>query len=163
MSFNFDFNNLFRGNNNNPNNSNNNNRQGGYSWPNQGQGNNYNNPNNNKEPNQGQRRTVVEEFQVGAQNAANTVQELLHESNVRRIRIKRQGRVILDIPVVAAVVGGVLAPSLAALGAIAAVATNCTIEVTRDETMPTPTTRSNPTNNNSNRTSQSDYDDASFR
>lgn len=155
MSFNFDFNNLFRGNNNN--------RPNDYNRPNQD--NYYNNPNSNNysQPNQGQRRTVVEEFQVSAQNVADQVQKLLHESNVRRVRIKRQGRVVLDIPVAAAVIGGVLAPSLAALGAIAAVATNCTIEVTRDETMPAPTPRPKPADKQGGQNPNPRYDDASFR
>lgn len=106
---------------------------------------NYNQRSNSQrqyeEPFPGQRRGVVEEFQATGQNLVEQVQKLVRESNVRRVRIKRQGRVILDIPVAAAVVGGVLAPSLAALGAVAAVVTNCTIEVTRDETAPTPPRR----------------------
>jgi len=121
-------------------------RRSGYSQPN-GQP-------NNQQQYPGQKRTVVEEFQATGQNVVEQVQKLLHEGNVRRIRIKKQGRVILDIPVVAAVVGGVLAPALAALGAIAAVITNCTIEVTRDETAPI--TR-RPTDNTDK------HDDASFR
>jgi hypothetical protein len=62
------------------------------------------------------------------------VKELLHEGNVTRIIIKdTKGKQLLEIPVTIGVIGFLIAPWLAALGAIAALATNCTIVVERRE------------------------------
>lgn len=75
-----------------------------------------------------------EEFSVSADNLVKKVKELIHEGNVRRIIIKNEeGKVLLDMPVSVGVVGVILAPWLAALGAIAALATKCTITVERRE------------------------------
>lgn len=80
-----------------------------------------------------QERTVVEEFEVAGKELVRKVEELIHEGNIRRIVIKQNGRVLLDIPLAIAVVGMVLAPVLAAVGALAAIVTNCTISVERVE------------------------------
>src|SRR5579859_2656277 len=61
------------------------------------------------------------------------VKELLHEGNVRRIIIKQEGRTVLEIPLTIGVIGAVVAPMLAAVAAIGAAVTNCTIEVVRVE------------------------------
>jgi hypothetical protein len=62
------------------------------------------------------------------------VKELIHEGNVRRIIINNdEGKTLLDIPVTVGVIGIVLVPWLAAIGAIAALATNCTIVVERQK------------------------------
>ena len=75
-----------------------------------------------------------EEFSVSADNLVKRVKELIHEGNVRRIIIKdEEGKILLDMPVTVGVVGVILAPWLAALGAIAALATRCTIAVERRE------------------------------
>ena len=77
---------------------------------------------------------VREEFAVSADNLVKTVKELIHEGNIRRIIIKdEEGKLLLDMPVTVGVVGVILAPWLAALGAIAALATRCTITVERRE------------------------------
>ena len=57
--------------------------------------------------------------------------KLIEEGNVRRVVVKHEGRIIAEFPLTVGVVGAVLAPVLAAIGAIAAVATDCTIEVER--------------------------------
>lgn len=59
------------------------------------------------------------------------VKELVRQGNVTKIRVKTKDNVILDLPITAGVVGVVLAPYLALLGALAALATNCTIEIER--------------------------------
>jgi hypothetical protein len=66
------------------------------------------------------------------------LRELLHEGNVRRIRIQHQGRTIAEFPVTAGVVAVVLAPIAAAVGALLALLKDCTIEVEREgpETKP---------------------------
>ncbi len=75
-----------------------------------------------------------EEFSVSSDNLVSRVKELLHEGNVRRIIIKDEaGKMLLEMPVTIGVVGVILAPWLAALGAIAALATRCTITVERRE------------------------------
>ncbi len=78
--------------------------------------------------------TLVEEFSVAADDLVAKVKELIHEGNVRRIVVKDEaGKTLIEIPVTIGVVGALLAPWLAALGAIAAFATNCTIIVVRSK------------------------------
>jgi hypothetical protein len=61
------------------------------------------------------------------------LEELIQEGNVRRVVIKQQDRTIAEFPLMVGVVGAVLAPVLAALGAIVALAKDCRIEVERVE------------------------------
>jgi len=75
-----------------------------------------------------------EEFTVSSNDLIEKVKQLLHEGNVTRIIIKdEKGRVLLEIPATIGVIGTLLVPWLAALGAIAALATNCKIVVERRE------------------------------
>ena len=61
------------------------------------------------------------------------VKELIHEGNVRRISIKdKQGKTLIELPLTIGVVGAALAPALAAVGAIAALVTECTVMVERE-------------------------------
>ena len=77
--------------------------------------------------------TREETFRVNGEDLLKKVKELIREGNVRRITIKdKSGRTIIDIPMTVGVVGAVLAPPLAAVGAIAALLTECTISVERD-------------------------------
>ena len=62
------------------------------------------------------------------------LRDLLHEGNVRRVRVRHGGRTIAEFPLTAGVVGAVFAPGLAAIGAIVAIAKDCTIEVEREQT-----------------------------
>ena len=66
----------------------------------------------------------------GGQILAN-LEELIQEGNVRRIVIKQGDRTIAEFPLMVGVVGAVLAPVLAAIGAIVALAKDCRIEVER--------------------------------
>jgi Domain of unknown function (DUF4342) len=59
------------------------------------------------------------------------LEDLIQEGNVRRIVIKQQERTIAEFPLMVGVVGAVLAPVLAAIGAIVALAKDCRIEVER--------------------------------
>jgi len=73
-----------------------------------------------------------EQFKVYGHEALKKIKELIKEGNVRRIIIKNEkGKVMLEIPVTFAVVGTVFAPILAAVGALAALVTKCTIVVER--------------------------------
>ena len=76
-------------------------------------------------------RTFTESFKVTADQLVDAVKKLLHEGNVRRVIIKQENRTIAEFPLTVGVIGAVLAPMLAAVGAIAAVATDCTVEVER--------------------------------
>ena len=59
------------------------------------------------------------------------VQDLVREGNVRRVIIKQDGRTIAEFPLTVGVVGVLAAPIAAAIGALAALLTECTIEVER--------------------------------
>lgn len=76
-----------------------------------------------------------ERFTVDRSQLVERVKQLIHQGNIRRVRILHKGRVLLDIPLTIGVpvsaVAILAAPALAALGAIAAMATECTIEVER--------------------------------
>lgn len=72
----------------------------------------------------------TEEFQISGDMLISKIKELVHAGNIRRIIIKNEeGRTLIDIPLTLGVVGAVLAPQLAAVGAIAALVTRCTIVV----------------------------------
>ncbi len=74
----------------------------------------------------------VEEFQVKGEELIAKVKELIHQGNVRRIIIAAEdGRTIIELPLTVGVVGALLLPPLAAVGAVAAMVTNCTIRVER--------------------------------
>lgn len=79
-------------------------------------------------------KVVKEEFSVKSEELIEKVKELLHEGNVTRIIVKdEKGNLLLEIPATVGVIGAILVPWLAALGAIAALATNCTLTVIRKE------------------------------
>ena len=79
-------------------------------------------------------KVVKQEFSVSSDNLIKRVKELLHEGNVTRIIVKNEkGNVLLEIPATVGVIGVVLVPWLAALGAIAALATKCKIVVEKRE------------------------------
>ena len=74
-----------------------------------------------------------EAFKVDGAELLKKFKELIKEGNVRRITIKgKEGKTIVDIPLTVGVVGAAIAPSLAAVGAIAALITECTIAVERE-------------------------------
>jgi hypothetical protein len=75
----------------------------------------------------------TEEFKVNGEDLLKKVKALVAESNVRRIIIKNKAeKTIIEIPLSVGVVGALLAPMLAAVGAIAALVSDCTIIVERE-------------------------------
>ena len=79
-------------------------------------------------------KTRVEEFSVSSDDLIEKIKQLIHEGNVTRIVIKdERGKTLFEMPATVGVVGAILAPWLAALGAIAALATRCTLVVERAE------------------------------
>jgi len=79
----------------------------------------------------------VEEVQVLGRDLVEKVKSIIHEGNVRRIIIRDEhGHTFMEIPVTVAAVGAVLAPVLAALGAISALVAKFTIVIVRTEEKP---------------------------
>ena len=76
----------------------------------------------------------TEEFHVNGEELLAKVKELIHEGNIRRVIIKdKDGKVLIEFPLTFGVVGFVLAPTLAAVGAIAALITEATVVVEKAE------------------------------
>lgn len=74
----------------------------------------------------------VQEFSVNGDQLLAKFKELVHEGNVRRLTIKNEeGRTLIEVPLTIGVVGAALLPVFAAIGAVAALATRCTIVVER--------------------------------
>lgn len=72
----------------------------------------------------------TEEFNIDGEQLLSKVKELLHEGNIRRITIKNEaGETLIEIPLTLGALGIVLLPTLAAIGAIAALVTKCSIVV----------------------------------
>jgi len=76
-------------------------------------------------------RTWWETIKVEGGELLEKVKSLIHEGNVRRIVIRQGDRSVAEFPLTVGLVGTVAAPVLAAVGALAALLTNCTIEVQR--------------------------------
>jgi hypothetical protein len=73
----------------------------------------------------------TETIEIKGANVPERVRQLIHEGNVRRITITHKGDIVLSIPVTVGLIGTLLAPWLAAIGAAAALLSDCTIEVER--------------------------------
>ncbi len=77
---------------------------------------------------------MQEEFKVSGEEVVKKIKELIKEGNARRIIIKNdKGEPIIEIPLTIGAVGAIIAPVLAAVGALAALLTNCTIVVVKKE------------------------------
>ncbi len=83
---------------------------------------------------------TTEKFTVEGSQVVEKIKELIHQGNIRRVRLIYKGRPLIDIPltvgVSVAAVTVLAAPVLAALGAIAALVTECTVEVEKIEDSP---------------------------
>jgi hypothetical protein len=73
--------------------------------------------------------TVWERAKVEGKDLLGYVRRILDEGNARRIVIKQKGTKIVEFPLTVGVVGAVFAPLLAAVGAVAAIVAECTVEV----------------------------------
>ncbi|HEY5695537.1 MAG TPA: DUF4342 domain-containing protein [Candidatus Saccharimonadales bacterium] len=77
-------------------------------------------------------KKATEEFTVNGEELLAKVKALINEGNIRRIIIKDESnKILVELPLTIGVIGAVLAPVLAAVGAIAALVTKCTIVVER--------------------------------
>jgi len=78
-------------------------------------------------------KTYTEEFQVTGEELLSKVKELVHEGNIRRVIIRNQdGHTLIDIPLTFGVLGVLVSPQLAAIGAVAALLGKGTILVEKD-------------------------------
>jgi D-aminopeptidase len=75
--------------------------------------------------------TFWESFKAEGENVAEKVKQIVHEGNVRRVLVKQNGITVAEFPLTAGVVGAVIAPVLAAIGALVALMKDCTIEIER--------------------------------
>lgn len=76
----------------------------------------------------------TEEVKVNGEKLLEKIKELIHEGNIRRIIIKNEdGKTLIEIPLTLGVIGAILLPVWAAIGAIAALVTKCSIVVERDD------------------------------
>ena len=84
--------------------------------------------------------STTEKFTVSGSQLVDKVKQLIHEGNIRSVRLLHQERTVLEVPLSigapAAAIAILTAPVLAALGAFAALVTECTIEVEKIETTP---------------------------
>jgi hypothetical protein len=83
-------------------------------------------------------RTFWETIKVEGGELLEKVKALIHEGNVRRIIIRQGDRSVAEFPLTVGLVGTVAAPILAAVGALAALLTNCSIAVEREEVVAKP-------------------------
>jgi len=81
--------------------------------------------------------TANEKFTISGSQLVEKIKQLVHEGNIRRVRVLHEGRTVFEIPLTigapAAALTILAAPVLAALGAFAALVTECTIEVEKIE------------------------------
>lgn len=75
----------------------------------------------------------TEEFTVKSSEVMDKVKEFIHQGNVTKIRVKQDGKTLVEIPVTLGAISAVFLPQLAALGVLVAVFKRCTIEVVRSD------------------------------
>lgn len=81
-----------------------------------------------------EKKNKEESFRVHGEDVLKKVKELIWEGNVRKITITdKEGKPVVVFPLTFGVVGAVISPVLAAVGALAALMTECTISVEREE------------------------------
>ncbi|GAB1471118.1 hypothetical protein MASR2M66_19960 [Chloroflexota bacterium] len=79
-------------------------------------------------------RTHTEEFKVDGEKIVAKIKELIHEGKIRKVIIKdKDGKILMEMPMIFGVAGALIAPQLAAIGAIAALLTEATVVVEKTE------------------------------
>ena len=76
-----------------------------------------------------------ESFKAGTSTFVERLKKLVHEGNVRRVVVEQDGKTVAEFPVTVGVVGVVLAPVVAAIGALVALLKDCTIHIDRTESV----------------------------
>lgn len=86
-------------------------------------------------------KTFWQTIETSGERVISTIKELIEAGNVRRIRVRQKDRVVAEFPLTIGVIGTLIAPIAAAIGALTAVLTECSIDVERvqqDPPGPTP-------------------------
>ena len=78
-------------------------------------------------------KTFWQTIETTGDQVLSTIKQIIEAGNVRRIRIRQKDRVIAEFPLTVGVIGTVIAPIAAAVGALTAVLTECSIDVERTE------------------------------
>jgi len=81
-------------------------------------------------------RTFWQKLEGTTETILAQLRKLVDEGNIRRIVVKQRGRTIAEFPLTAGVIGAVIAPVAAAIGALSALIADCTIEVEKTVTEP---------------------------
>lgn len=76
---------------------------------------------------------VREQFTVAGNQVVYKIKEIVAKGNVRSVVVKHDGKVVVEFPLTVGVVGTLLAPQVAVLGTLAALLTQCSIEVVRTD------------------------------
>jgi DNA-binding Lrp family transcriptional regulator len=84
-------------------------------------------------------RTFWEKLEGTTEQVVNQLKKLVEEGNIRRVVVRQRGRTIAEFPLTAGVIGAVIAPVAAAIGALSALVTECSIEVEKTVPEPEPT------------------------
>ena len=77
------------------------------------------------------KRTTWETVKLQGEQIVDEARRIIHEGNVRRVVVKQKGQVVAEFPLTVGVVASVLAPVLAAIGALVALLTDCSIDLER--------------------------------
>ena len=78
-------------------------------------------------------RTFWQKVEGTGEQVLAQLKRLVEEGNIRRVIVKQRGRTVAEFPLTAGVIGTVIAPVAAAIGALTALLTECTIEVEKVE------------------------------
>ena len=81
-------------------------------------------------------KTFWQTVETTGEQVAKTIKELIEAGNVRRIRVRHKDKIVAEFPLTIGVIGTLIAPIAAAIGALTAVLTESTIEVERTEPKP---------------------------
>ena len=85
-------------------------------------------------------RTFWQKLEGTTETVLAQLRKLVDEGNIRRVVVKQHGKTIAEFPLTAGVIGAVIAPVAAAIGALSALIADCTIEVEKTVTEPEATT-----------------------
>jgi uncharacterized protein DUF4342 len=81
-------------------------------------------------------RTLWEKLEGTTEQVFTQLRKLVEEGNIRRVVVKQKGRTVAEFPLTAGVIGAVIAPVAAAIGALSALIADCTIEVEKTVSEP---------------------------
>jgi sorbitol-specific phosphotransferase system component IIA len=75
----------------------------------------------------------TETIKIEGKDVLDQLRDLIHEGNVRHVTVRHDGHVVAEFPLTVGVAGTILAPVVAAIGAMGALLTGCTVEVVREK------------------------------